>query len=103
VRLESTLVAWILKTRRAADAQRVAQTVYESGDAPNVAFRQLLHLPEASDRFIIPATLFEQGSDGVERLTLLGMAAWIEVHTRFVYGEGDLADAARRRMFIPPA
>lgn len=103
-RLEATLTRWVLGTRKAEDALKVARLFYASGDAPDKAFEELQKLPEFAKRFPLAefGDDFSESVGRTKRLTLLAVSAWTIAHERFVREEGLLAEAARRRTYVQP-
>jgi hypothetical protein len=101
--LETALKTWFGRTKRPSEAFEIARIFYESGDGPDLAFKELQKLQEFR-RFLVTEALqalSERQTDGDLRLTLLGVAAWTDVHCRFMCEEGELSRAVFTRGFIP--
>lgn len=105
IALETALKAWVGRLKRPADACKIAQIFYESGDDPHASFRKLQEFSEFRRFFVTEEleALSELRPKDALRLTLVGTSAWSELHSRFVFGEGNLAEVARKRGFAPRA
>lgn len=105
IALELALKTWFGRLKRPADAFKIAQSFYESGDSPDASFAEMQKLPEFR-RFLVTEgleALSELRSDGSIHLTLLGTSAWTSVHAAFMSGKGIFAGATERRGFTPTA
>lgn len=102
--LEAALKTWFGRTKKPVEAFAIAEIFYESGDGPDLAFRELQKLPEFRRFFVTEAlqALSERQAGRDELcLTLLGVAAWTDVHYRFMREEGELSRAVFARGFVP--